>query len=76
MNKANKEGGFTEFWLEMDSSNLVLLRQKDKVFAKDYINHKVQVKGKLFQGNIDSDDPKVQSRYGYRLDYIEINVVK
>jgi len=72
VNKGGKEFDFTELWLEMNDKHQIMLRQKGKVSAKDFVNGKVMVQGNLFYGNIDSDNPNAQSRVGYRLDYTDI----
>ncbi|MEW6470002.1 MAG: hypothetical protein AB1458_13825 [Bacteroidota bacterium] len=74
VNKGGKELDFTELWLEMDEGHRIMLRQRGKDKAKDYVGKQVKVQGTLFYGNIDSDDPKAQSRVGYRLDYTAISL--
>lgn len=79
VNKAGKESDFYEFWLEMKNSKnetqLVMLRNKGEAISKEPITKQVHITGILFHGNIDNDDPKVQSRVGYRLDYTAIKII-
>lgn len=76
VNKGGKEMDFTELWLEMNDGRQIMLRQKGKKSAKDFVNRKSAVQGVLFYGNIDSDNPNAQSRVGYRLDYTDITWTK
>jgi hypothetical protein len=76
VNKRGDVGDFYEFWLEMDGKNKVKLRNAGDAISKEPFTRKVHIQGVLFYGNIDSDDPKVQSRVGYRLDFNKITILK
>ena len=66
--KANRPRGFGEPWLKLEGGHRVLLRGF-KNLPQDSQN--LTLYGRLFWGSIDSDNPQVQSRLGYRLDALE-----
>ncbi len=76
VNKANKTLDFYEFWLEMDNKNLVKVKNVGQAMSKEPFTHKVRLKTTVFFGNIDSSDPNVQSRVGYRLDFTEVEIIQ
>ena len=67
---------FYEFWLEMNGNQRVFLRNAGEAISKEPFTRKVHIEGKLFHGNIDSDNEIAQSRVGYRLDFYKITIVK
>ncbi|WP_133121469.1 hypothetical protein [Raineya orbicola] len=76
-NKAGRIFEFYEFWLQMADGTRVLLRNNmGHPLSKEPFTRKVHLKGKLFYGNIDSEDGKAQSRLGYRLDFTEWKIVE
>jgi len=72
VNGGGKVFDFTELWLKMEGGEKIKLRPIGEHNTKALVGKKVMVQGNLFHGNIDSDDPKQQSRYGYRLDFTKI----
>lgn len=76
-NKAGRGMDFYEFYLEMQDGTSILLRNNTgKALSKEPFTHKVHLRGKIFYGNIDDNDPKVQSRVGYRFDFTEWKIIE
>lgn len=76
-NKAGKLIDFEEPWLELEKNEWVLVRlASTHLLAELPYGSKVQLIGKVFYGSVDSDDPQVQSRLGYRIDCQEIKIIK
>lgn len=80
MKKFVDKGGrireFYEFYVELADGRLILLRNMTgKPLSKEPFTRKVQLRGRLFYGNIDSDDPEVQSRVGYRFDFTDWKII-
>lgn len=75
VDKGGREHESYEFWLEMDGGNKVKVRNVGEAMSKEPFTHKVHMACKVFYGNIDSDDPKVQSRVGYRLDFTTVTII-
>lgn len=73
--KGGREHETYEFWLEMDGGNKVKVRNVGEAMSKEPFTHKVHLDCKVFYGNIDSDDPKVQSRVGFRLDFTTVTII-
>ena len=73
--KGGREHEAYEFWLEMDGGNKVKVRNVGEAMSKEPFTHKVHMDCKVFYGNIDSDDPKVQSRVGFRLDFTTVTII-
>lgn len=64
-----------ELWLEMNDQHRVKLRNIGEALSKEPFTHRVYIRGTLFYGNIDSDQPEAQSRVGYRLDFDRITML-
>ena len=75
IDKGGREHEMYEFWLEMDGGNKVKVNNVGEAMSKEPFTHKVHMECKVFYGNIDSDDPKVQSRVGYRLDFTTVTII-
>jgi hypothetical protein len=77
IDKAGRTSDFEEPWLEMEAEEWVLVRATSThLLAQLPYDRKVQLVGKVFYGSVDSDDPQVQSRIGYRIDWKEIKIVE
>ncbi|MCU0429271.1 MAG: hypothetical protein MUF42_04805 [Cytophagaceae bacterium] len=79
MEKFTNKGGrileFYEFWLEMNDGNSVLLRNVGEAMSKEPFTHYVRIKAHVFHGMLDTDDPNVQSRVGFRLDFTDVQII-
>ncbi|HAP44755.1 MAG: hypothetical protein A2087_12235 [Spirochaetes bacterium GWD1_61_31] len=73
--KGGRQHDWFELWLTLDDGQLILLRSVMGPISKQPITHRVRVTGRLFYGNVDSDDPRAQSRVGYRLDFSAMEIV-
>ncbi|GAB4134049.1 MAG: hypothetical protein OHK0045_19590 [Raineya sp.] len=77
VNKGGQEMDFYEFYIELADGKRILLRNKTgNPLSKEPFTHKVHLKGKLFYGNIDSNEPKAQSRLGYRFDFTGWKIIE
>lgn len=77
VNKGGISMEYYEFWVELADGKHILLRNSTGgALSKEPFTHKVHLKGRLFYGSVDSDDPKVQSRIGYRLDFSAWEIVE
>lgn len=77
VNKGGLEMDFYEFYVELADGKRILLRNNTgKPLSKEPFTHKVHLTGKLFYGNIDNNDPQVQSRVGYRFDFTEWKIIE
>lgn len=77
VNKGGREMDFYEFYVELEDGKHILLRNNTgKPLSKEPFTHKVHLTGKLFYGNIDNDDPNVQSRIGYRFDFTSWKIIE
>jgi hypothetical protein len=77
INKGGVPMEYYEFWVVLaDGKNILLRNNTGSALSKEPFTHKVHLTGRLFYGNMDSDDPKVQSRVGYRLDFTAWKIVE
>lgn len=77
VNKGGRETDIIETLLKLEDSYKVHLRNLGsvKVNFDNLENKKVKLQAIIFYGGIDSDDPKVQSRIGYRIDYFAVESI-
>ena len=77
VNKGGREMDFYEFYVELEDRKHILLRNNTgNPLSKEPFTHKVHLTGKLFYGNIDNNDPQVQSRVGFRFDFTEWKIIE
>lgn len=77
INKRGMPMEYYEFWVELADGKHILLRNNTgRALSKEPFTHKVHLAGTLFYGNMDSDDPRVQSRVGYRLEFTSWKIVE